>query len=80
AKSIDAVQRKIKEAAERGAFDEAASLRRERDERLREYDERLEKLQAERGVIVIGTGEIVKAVAEMTGKSEEEIRAGGVWK
>jgi len=78
-KSIDALQRRVKEAVERGSFDEAASLRRERDAQLREYDGRLEKLQGERGTIIIGTGEIVKTVAEMTGKPEEEVRAGGVW-
>jgi len=79
-KSIDAVQKRIKEAVERGAFEEAAGLRRERDGLLREYDGRLERLQEERGTVVIGTGEIVKTIAEMTKKTEDEIRAAGVWK
>ncbi len=78
--SIDGLQRGIKEAAERGAFERAASLRRERDAVLAEYDSRLEKLLAERGTLVVGTGEIVKTVAQMSGKSEEDVRAAGVWR
>lgn len=78
-RSIDAVQHRIREAVERGEFDAAARLRAERDRLLKDYDARLEKLQASRAEVVIGTGEVVRTVAEMTGRPEAEIRAGGVW-
>ncbi len=77
--SIDELQRQIKAATEAGRAEEAARLRRERDSVLRAYDEKVERLQEERGTIVIGTGEIVKTVADLAGKSEEEVRHAGAW-
>jgi ATP-dependent Clp protease ATP-binding subunit ClpA len=77
--SIDDLQRRLKEAVESGRTEEAVRLRRERDSILRSYDEKVEALWEERGTIIVGTGEIVKTVAEMAGKSEDEVRHAGAW-
>ncbi len=77
-RAIDAVQKSIREAVAAGDLAGASRHRVDRDRLLKEYDARLERAISPGAGIVIGTGEVVKTVAALTGKAEAEL-AGGAW-